>query len=127
MVCHLSAAALGSLIREEVSFRGWKKYLVESTLSYSQSLILTCDLYLSGNIAGGHLHSVSEIGPLELSFDQRGRTTNRYTISARLGDAGTRMSHVLHLLLRTAILARFFCGTDGISDRNMKNQVERQR
>ena len=58
-------------IREEVSFRGWKKYLVESTLSYSQSLILTCDLYLSGNIAGGHLHSVSEIGPLELSFDQR--------------------------------------------------------
>ena len=96
-------------IRSESTLRGWRPYLVDSTVAYFQALIETCDLYLSSQLTGGHLSQRTTPPIFDLSCDQRDafqvgqqylRSDGHHSPYAIIGSEGTGKSYVVSLRYR---------------------------
>ena len=120
-------------IRSESTLRGWRPYLVDSTVAYFQALIETCDLYLSSQLAGGHLSQRTTPPISDLSCDQREafqvgqqylRSDGHHPPYAITGNAGTGKSYVVSLLIEATIVKPF--DLNGMHSCVIINRIYRQ-
>ena len=97
-------------LRNESSFKGWRSFLVDSTIAYIESLRQTCDLFLSEQLVGGALRNVT-LDSFPISADQREAFENgcHYLQNpdtlpplAIIGRAGTGKSFLASLLVDKA-------------------------